>query len=131
MYITNTSAPDKPLGIALHRILEVNDAAREGYGVADAEIDYHEALPDPKADQPIDAARRRLDIPVLLDREGVSDKARATLRFLAETHGSGKQCDLAAQLMASPARITHLKRELADALATDGYHGPLGRRPST
>ena len=95
------------------------------------DIDYHEALPDPRADQPIDAARRRLDFPVLLDRGGVSDKARATLRYLAETYGTGKQSDLAAELMVSPARITQLKRELADALATDGYHGPLGRRAAT
>ena len=94
-------------------------------------LDYHQALPDPKADQPIDAARRRLDIPVLLDREGVSDKARATFRFLAETYGGGKQSDLAAELMVSPARITQLKRELADAFASDGYHSPLGPRPAT
>ena len=67
---------------------------------------------------------------MLLHREAVSDKARATLRFLAETHGSGKQADLAAELMVTPARITQLKGELADALAGDGYHSPQGRRPA-
>ena len=95
----------------------------------DTDVDYHEAMSDPKADQPYDAARRRLDLPRILDPEAVSPKAWATFRFLAATHGSGKQTELATELMVSPARITQLKSELAHALATDGYHGPLGRRP--
>ena len=96
----------------------------------DDDRQLHQAIADPKGEPPFEAVRRRLDYPVLLHREAVSGKARATLHFLAETHGSGKQTHLAAELMVTPARITQLKGELADALAGDGYHSPLGRRPA-
>jgi hypothetical protein len=77
---------------------------------------------------PPDAVRR--PVRNLPDKESpMSPKARATLCFLAATHGSGKQNELATDLMVSPARITQMKAELACALATDGYHSPLGRRP--
>ena len=106
------------------------DASHSSDGDADPNFDFHEAIADPKADQPIDAVRRRLDLPRILEREAVRPKARATFRFLASTHGSGKQNELAGELMVSSARITQLKSELAHALATDGYHAPLGRRPA-
>ena len=96
---------------------------------ADADFDNHEVIANLTADQPFDVVRRRLDFPRILNREAVSPKARATFRFFAETHGSGKQTDLAGELMVSPARITQMKAELARALGTDDYHGPLGRRP--
>ena len=89
----------------------------------------HEALADGDAEEPGEIVRRNHDYPFMLSTSQVSEKAQMTFRFLAETHGSGRQADLAADLMVSPARITQLKRELADAMAVHGYSGPLMPRP--
>ena len=63
-------------------------------------------------------------------REGVSPKARRTLKFLSENQGGSRQLDLAAELKVSLGRITQLKGELAAALAKYDYVGPLGPRPA-
>ena len=107
-----------------HRVLSLDQPC----GDEDDDFDLHMMVPDARADDPSDGPRRRLDIPHLLDREHVSAKARATFRYLAETHGNGPQTVLAKMLGVTPARITQLKRELAAALATDGYASPLGSR---
>ena len=107
-----------------HRVMSLDQPC----GDEDDAFDLHAMVPDARADDPSDGPRRRLDIPRLLDREHVSAKARATFRYLAETHGSGPQTVLATMLKVTPARITQLKRELAAALATDGYASPLGPR---
>ena len=111
---------------------------RHGQGVVSLDADgdpdedgrnwRHEALADRDAEEPGEVVRREHGYPLMLD--GVSDKAMATFRFIAETHGAGRQADLAADLMVSPARITQLKRELADVMTTHGYTGPLARRPA-
>ena len=78
-------------------------------GAADGEPTQrwlHEALADRDAEDPAEIARRNHDYPRMLEDKQVSDKARATFQFLTATHGDGRQTDLAAELMVSPARIT-------------------------
>jgi hypothetical protein len=87
-----------------------------------------EALATGESESPLEITRRGHDYPLLLNE--VSDKAQRTFGFLAATHGAGRQVDLAAELMVSPARITQLKAELATALGAGGYAGPLGARPA-
>lgn len=79
--------------------LEADPAGNDN---GDADFDFREALADTRADPPEAAARRRLDLPRILDRERVSPKARATLRYLAETHAAGKLTELAAELKVDP-----------------------------
>jgi hypothetical protein len=88
-----------------------------------------EALADSDAEDPFDVVRRGHDYPAIFEAEQVSDKAKATFQFLAETKSEGRQLDLADELNVSPPRITQLKGELTKALAGHDYHGPLGRRP--
>ena len=100
----------------------------DGEGDEDDRGWRHEALADRDAEEPGEIVRREHDYPLMLN--SVSEKALAAFRFLAETHGAGRQTDLAGELMVSPARITQLKRELADVMAAHGYAGPLTRRPT-
>jgi hypothetical protein len=72
-----------------------------------------------ESESPLEIARRAHDYPLVLNE--VSEKARRTFGFPAAIHGSGRQVDLAAELMASSARITQLKAELAAAQGTGGY----------
>ena len=95
-----------------------------------AQVDWEEALADRDDENPGEVVRRNHDYEHVLSHRRVSDKARATFHFLAETHGSGKQADLAETLGVKPGRITQLKRELGVILADHGYSGPLGRRPA-
>lgn len=104
----------------------------------DAELDVQdpsfclrETLAGRDSEDPGEVVRRCHDYPFMLNQKSVSAKARATFRFLAETHGEGKQADLAMELRVTPGRIVQLKRELEQALAAHGYHGPLGQRPGT
>ena len=117
-----------PLGRRRHGRCVVSLDA-DGEGDEDGSRWRHEALADGDAEEPGEVVRRHHDYPLML--HGVSDKALATFRFLAETHGAGRQADLAGELMVSPARITQLKRELADAMAAHGYAGPLVRRSAS
>ena len=95
-----------------------------------AQADWEEALADRDDEGPDEVVRRSHDYEHILSHRRVSDKARATFHFLAETHGTGKQSDLAETLGVKPGRITQLKRELGVVLADHGYSGPLGRRPA-
>jgi len=104
------------------------DWAEENHG---RPLRYSEALADRDAEDPFDVVRRSQDYPAIFEAEQVSDKAKATFQFLAETKSEGRQLDLADQLSVSPPRITQLKGELAKALATHDYQGPLGPRPRT
>jgi len=92
---------------------------------------YIEALVDGDAEDPFDVVRRRHDYPAIFEAEQVSDKARATFDFLAETKSEGRQLDLADELKVSAGRISQLKDELAEAIGRHGYHGPLGPRPQS
>ena len=87
-------------------------------------LKLREALADNDAEDPYDVVRRDHDYPSILKQESVSAKAWATFRFLAETRGAGKQCDLAAQMRVSPGRVTQLKGELSHALARHDYLSP-------
>lgn len=80
-----------------------------------------EALESSDDESPFEKCRQAHDYPFILEQEQVSQKARATLVYLAETHGSGRQTELAAELKVSPARITQCKTELAKALARHDY----------
>jgi len=106
--------------------LEAIDEEADG----EAFIRLDESLADHDADDPFDVVRRGMDYPYIMEREGVSPKARRTLTFLAENQGGSRQLDLAAELKVSPGRITQLKGELAAALAKYDYVGPLGPRPA-
>ena len=87
-------------------------------------------MADRDDESPDEIVRRHHDYGHMLAHRRVSDKARATFHFLAQTHGAGKQSDLAQALGVQPGRITQLKRELGVVLAEHGYVGPLGRRPA-
>ena len=89
-----------------------------------------DVLTDRRADDPVEVVRRDHDYNCIFECEQVSEKGRRTFEYLAQTHGDGKQAQLAAELMVSPGRITQLKSEIAEALAAHGYHGPLGPRPA-
>ena len=86
-------------------------------------------LPGKDNTDPFDCVRRANDYVDIFKTESVSAKAKKVFQFLVETNGTGKQIDLAAELMVSPGRITQLKQQLADALARHDYTGPLGPRP--
>ena len=96
----------------------------------EANTRWEEALLDHDTEGPDEIVRRNHDYDHILADRHVSAKARATFEFLAATHGSGKQADLAEVLGVNPARVTQLKRELEAVLARHGYSGPLGRRPT-
>ncbi len=95
-----------------------------------AGFDLGEAISDRRSENPFDVVRREMDYRAVFDKERVGGKARAVFRFLAETHGEGRQADLAAELGVSPGRVSQLKRQLAQALQRNDYCGPLGPRPS-
>ena len=96
----------------------------------EANTRWEEALLDHDTEGPDEVVRRNHDYEHMLADRRVSEKARAVFEYLATTHGSGKQADLAKALVVNPARVTQLKRELEAVLAGHGYSGPLGRRPA-
>ena len=96
---------------------------------ADRPRSLRDLLADQEAESPLENVRRHHDYQAIFDQEAVSPKARTTAAFLAATHGTGRQTDLAAELKVTPGRITQLKGELAEALGRHGYAGPLGPRP--
>ncbi len=96
----------------------------------EANTRWEAALLDHDTEGPDEIVRRNHDYEHILADHRVSVKARATFEYLAATHGSGKQADLATVLGVNPARVTQLKRELEAVLAGHGYSGPLGRRPA-
>ena len=87
-----------------------------------------EVLADRRVRDPLEACRQDLDYPSILRRHRVSRPARRVFAYLAQTHGSGRQTELARELRVSPPRVTQLKYQLADCLAAEDY-GPPATRP--
>jgi len=87
-----------------------------------------EVLADRRVHDPREACRQNLDYPGILRRQRASRKARRVFAYLAQTHGSGRQTELARELRVSPPRVTQLKYQLADCLAAEDY-GPPPTRP--
>ncbi|MCE9589588.1 MAG: hypothetical protein K8S99_03595 [Planctomycetes bacterium] len=83
-----------------------------------------ETLADRHADQsPLEQTRVNMDYMTILKRERVSAQARKVFRLLSSVRGCGSINVIARTLKVSPARVCHIKSELAQALAKHGY-GP-------
>ncbi len=126
--MTGTSTTDAP-SEACHRrrglrVVSLDDPRVKFATCGPGGVQLSDALAAPKADRPLENARRNIDYPEILDRARANRKVRRVFTFFCETAGAGKQKDLARELGVSSPRICQLKGELADMLAANGY-GPL------
>jgi hypothetical protein len=81
-----------------------------------------ETLADRRMDgDPSEQARLNIDYPAIFAAEKVSRRARQLFRLLSEVRGWGCANRMAEILKVSPGRVSQLKKQLADALATHGY----------
>jgi hypothetical protein len=87
-----------------------------------------EVLSDRREQDPAERARQSLDYPQILRVERVSWKARKVFRLLSSVRIVGCGLRIAQELRVSPARICHLKSQLAVALRKHDYEPPGQRR---
>jgi hypothetical protein len=86
-----------------------------------------EVLADRRVKNPLEACRQDLDYPGILRQQHASRPARRVFAYLAQTHGSRRQTELARELEVSPPRIVQLKHRLVDCLAGEDYRPPPTR----
>jgi hypothetical protein len=86
-----------------------------------------EVLSDRREQNPFEKVRQSLDYVSIFRQEKVSRKARKTFRLLSVMRGVGAGEQIARQLGVSPARVCHLKAQLAAALRRHEYLPPPQR----
>lgn len=105
------------------RIVSLDQPRRLRTPGRESRLPLSEVLADRRAVPPPENCRRDLDYPLILRRHRASPKARQVFAYLAQTHGQGRQVELARQLGVVPSRVVQLKQQLARCLAAGGY-GP-------
>jgi hypothetical protein len=109
------------------RVVSLDQPRRMHTPEGEVRIPLSEVLADKRSEPPLEACRKDLDYPTILRRQRASRKARCVFAWLAQTHGTGRQIELARELGVSPPRIVQLKRQLARCLAAEDYGPPPTR----